>query len=104
PRTRDEHVLAHKRKLQRRVHSVAERIEDRGQVEDGTLPLSAPRLEREVSRLDRTGRRVVSALLFGALLIAGAIVRPEDAGLGTGLMVASSLPFIHALFGGRRGR
>jgi hypothetical protein len=74
------------------------------QAEDGTLPLSAPRLEREVARLDRTARRAVSALLFGALLIAGAIVRPDDAGLGTVFMVASSLPLIHAVFAGRRGR
>ncbi len=74
------------------------------QVEDGALPLSAPRLEKAVARLDRTGRRQVSALLFGALLIAGAIVRPDDAGFGTALMVTSGLPLVHALFAGRRGR
>ncbi len=37
-------------------------------VEDGTLPLSAPALESGVARLERTWRRVVSALLFGALV------------------------------------
>jgi predicted unusual protein kinase regulating ubiquinone biosynthesis (AarF/ABC1/UbiB family) len=72
--------------------------------EEGTLPLSAPRLEAAALRLDGTGRRVVSAILFGALLIAGAIVRSDDAGLGTALMAGSGLPLLHALFAGRRGR
>ena len=74
------------------------------QVEDGTLPLRAPRLEREVARLDRTARRLVSTGLFSALLIAGAVVRADDSGLGTGLMIASALPLTHALLGGRRRR
>ncbi len=73
-------------------------------VENGTLPLSAPRLERGVARLDRTARRVVSTGLFSALLIAGAIVRADDDGLGNVLMIASALPLLHVLFGGRRGR
>jgi len=72
--------------------------------EDGTLPLSAPRLEAALARLDRTGRRAVSAVLFGALLVAGAIVRPDETGLGTVLMAGSALPFLHALLAGRRGR
>jgi predicted unusual protein kinase regulating ubiquinone biosynthesis (AarF/ABC1/UbiB family) len=74
------------------------------QIEDGSLPLRVPQLEREMVRLERTARRAVPALLFGALLIAGAIVRPDEAGLGTTLMVASAFPFVLALFGGRRGR
>ncbi len=74
------------------------------QIEDGSLPVTAPRLEREVARLDRTGRRLVSTGLFSGLLIAGAVVRADDSGLGTWLMIASSLPLMHALLGGRRGR
>jgi len=74
------------------------------QVEDGTLPLSVPKLESAVARLDVTGRRSVSAVLFGALLIAGAVMRPDDAALGTVLMGASGLPLLHALFAGRRRR
>jgi len=73
-------------------------------VENGTLPLSAPRLERGVARLDRTARRVASTGLFSALLIAGAIVRADDDGLGNVLMIVSALPLMHALFGGRRRR
>lgn len=72
--------------------------------EDGTLPVSAPRLEREVSRLETTTRRLVSTGLFAALLIAGAIVRVDDSGLGSWLMILSGLPLIHVLFGGRRRR
>ncbi len=74
------------------------------QIEDGSLAVTAPRLEREVARLDRTGRRLVSTGLFSALLIAGAVVRADDSGLGAWLMIASALPLMHAIFGGRRGR
>ncbi|MCB2413778.1 AarF/ABC1/UbiB kinase family protein [Demequina sp. TTPB684] len=72
--------------------------------EEGTLPLSVPRLEAAVARADRTGKRAVSAVLFGSLLIAGVLARPDDAGMGTALMAASLLPLAHALFGGRRRR
>ena len=85
-------------RLPRRLDAVLSKAED------GTLPLSAPRLEAAVSRLDGTGQRTVSAILFGALLIAGAIVRLDDAGLGTALMAGSAFPLVHALLGGRRGR
>jgi len=72
-------------------------------IEDGTFPVTAPRLERKMARLERTGRRLVSTCLFSALLIAGAVVRASDAGLSTWLMIASGLPLLHALFSGRRG-
>ncbi|PRY68338.1 putative unusual protein kinase regulating ubiquinone biosynthesis (AarF/ABC1/UbiB family) [Glaciihabitans tibetensis] len=72
--------------------------------EDGTLAVTSPRLEKQVARLDRVARRIVSALLFGALLIAGAILRPDDELFGTVLMVASAAPLLHALFVGGRGR
>jgi predicted unusual protein kinase regulating ubiquinone biosynthesis (AarF/ABC1/UbiB family) len=71
--------------------------------EEGRLVVASPRLEQRVTRLERTARRVVSALLFGALLIAGAVIRPDDVVFGTVLMVASVLPLLHALFSGRRG-
>ncbi|MCU1446738.1 AarF/UbiB family protein [Cryobacterium sp.] len=72
--------------------------------EDGTVAVASPALERRVARLERTIARAVSALLFGALLIAGAVLRTDDAVLGAVLMVASVLPLLHALFAGRRGR
>ncbi|MFP5365872.1 MAG: ABC1 kinase family protein [Actinomycetes bacterium] len=72
-------------------------------LEDGTLAMATPRLERHVARLDRTARRTASSLVFGALLVAGALVRPDDAALGNVLMMASVLPLLHGLWAGRRG-
>ncbi|WP_375167253.1 ABC1 kinase family protein [Cnuibacter physcomitrellae] len=72
-------------------------------VEEGSLAVTNPALERRIARLERTMTRAVSALLFGALLVAGAVVRTEDAVFGTVLMVVSLLPLLHSLFGGRRG-
>jgi len=83
-------------RLPKRLDALADRLED------GSLSVNSPRLERQVARLDRTARRLVSALLFGALLIAGAVLRADDAVLGTVLMASSILPLLHALFAGRR--
>ncbi len=82
-------------RLPRRLDGLVTRLED------GSLSVNSPRLERQVARLDRTARRLVSALLFGALLIAGAVLQTSDAGLGTVLMIASIAPLLHALFAGR---
>ncbi|GGF39462.1 hypothetical protein GCM10011399_35450 [Subtercola lobariae] len=73
-------------------------------VENGTVAVAAPTLERRLARLERTARRLISALLFGALIIAGAIVHANDVVFGTVLMVASVLPLLQALLAGRRGR
>jgi predicted unusual protein kinase regulating ubiquinone biosynthesis (AarF/ABC1/UbiB family) len=71
--------------------------------EQGTLSVESPRLERRVARIERTARRIVSAVLFGGLLVAGAIVRADDVVFGTVLMCLSVLPLLHALLSGRRG-
>ncbi len=84
-------------RLPRRADALITRLED------GDVAIESPRLERRVARLERTGRRLVSAVLFGALLIAGAILRADDAVLGTVLLAASGLPLLHALLAGRRG-
>ncbi|MDO5744057.1 MAG: AarF/UbiB family protein [Micrococcaceae bacterium] len=73
------------------------------QIEDGSLSVTNPRLERRMERLERTARRTVSALVFGGVLIAGALVRADDTVLGSVLMIASVLPLLHALLAGRRG-
>ncbi|MGK9146775.1 AarF/ABC1/UbiB kinase family protein [Plantibacter flavus] len=83
-------------RLPKRLDAVITRIED------GSVAVSNPRLERRVARLERTARRVVSAVLFAALLVAGAVVRADDTVFGTVLMAASVLPLLHALFAGRR--
>jgi predicted unusual protein kinase regulating ubiquinone biosynthesis (AarF/ABC1/UbiB family) len=73
-------------------------------IEEGNVSVQNPRLERRMRALDRTGRRVVSAVLFAALLIAGVLLRAQDATLGTIMMGASALPLLHAMFAGVVGR
>ena len=85
-------------RLPGRLDALAERLEE------GSLQVAVPRLERQAARLERAGRRSGSALVFGALLVAGAIVRADDLVLGNVLMTASSVPLLHALWAGRRGR
>ncbi|MFB2557074.1 ABC1 kinase family protein [Herbiconiux liangxiaofengii] len=73
-------------------------------IEDGSVAFRSPEVERRVGRLERVAGRVVSALLFGALLIAGAVLRADDLVLSTVLMAVSVVPLVHAVFSGRRGR
>ena len=72
-------------------------------LEDGSLSVANPRLERQAARLERTARRAASALIFGSLLIAGAVVRADDLLLGNVLMIASVVPLLQGLWAGRRG-
>ncbi|MDJ0315319.1 AarF/UbiB family protein [Arthrobacter sp. H35-D1] len=83
-------------RLPKRVDGLITRIED------GSLSVKSPRLERQVAQLHRTAQRLVSMLVFGALLIAGAVVRVDDAVLGSVLMIASVVPLLHGLWAGRR--
>ena len=73
-------------------------------LEEGALQVAVPRLERQEARLERAVRRSASAVVFGALLVAGAIVRTDDLVLGNVLMAGSAVPLLHALWVGRRGR
>jgi predicted unusual protein kinase regulating ubiquinone biosynthesis (AarF/ABC1/UbiB family) len=70
-------------------------------VESGNVVAVVPTLDRRVARLERASRRVVSAILFGALLVAGAVLRADDAVLGIVLMSVSAVPLLHALLAGR---
>jgi len=70
-------------------------------LEDGTLEVGSPRLERQVTRIERTVRRLVSAVLFGGLLVAGSVLHADDDTLGTVLMAVSAVPLLHALLAGR---
>ncbi|ROP73501.1 putative unusual protein kinase regulating ubiquinone biosynthesis (AarF/ABC1/UbiB family) [Frigoribacterium sp. PhB107] len=72
-----------------------------GRLEDGTLEVGSPRIERQLGRIERTARRVLAAVLFGGLLIAGAVLRADGDVLGTVLMVASAVPLLYALLAGR---
>ena len=66
--------------------------------EEGTVSVQTPRLERRLGDIERTGRQIVSAILFAALLIGGILLRTEDAVIGTVLIAVSALPLLHALF------
>jgi predicted unusual protein kinase regulating ubiquinone biosynthesis (AarF/ABC1/UbiB family) len=79
-------------RLPRRLDNLATRIEE------GTISVQTPRLDRRLANLERTGRRVVSAILFAGLLIGGILFRAEDVVFGTVLMAVSGLPLLHALF------
>lgn len=87
-------------RLPKRIDSVISRAEM------GQLTVRAPQVERRVNALDRSTRRVVSAVLFAAFFIGGLIVIDRSTGLGITLLVVSALPLLHALFAGfisRRG-
>jgi predicted unusual protein kinase regulating ubiquinone biosynthesis (AarF/ABC1/UbiB family) len=74
--------------------------------DEGRISVQTPRLERRLISLERTGRQTISAVLFGALLIGGILLRAEDVVFGTVLMAVSAIPLLHALFAGliaRRG-
>ena len=83
-------------RLPNRLDGLATRLEE------GSLAVATPRLERQVARLERSVRRAFAALVFAALLISGALVRPDDQVLGTVLMGASVVPLLHGLWAGRR--
>ncbi|MBF4573209.1 AarF/ABC1/UbiB kinase family protein [Herbiconiux sp. VKM Ac-1786] len=74
------------------------------QFEEGTLSVQSPAIEKRVARLERSIGRVVSAIVFAALLVAGTVLRGDDVVFGTVLMAVSVVPLLHALFSGRRGR
>lgn len=75
-------------------------------IDEGTISVQTPRVERRLANIERLGRRLISATLFAAFFIGGILLRAEDVVFGTALMVVSSLPLLHALFAGivaRRG-
>jgi predicted unusual protein kinase regulating ubiquinone biosynthesis (AarF/ABC1/UbiB family) len=87
------------------VARLPQRVDDLvAQIDEGRVVVQNPRLERRIVSLERATGRIVSAILFAALLIGGILLRPSDGVLGTMLMVASALPLLHALFAGIIGR
>ena len=83
--------------LPRRLDGFLDRIED------GRIAVQTPRLDRRLARLERAARRIVSAILFGGLLVGGAVLRSTDEVFGAVLMAVSVLPLLHALFAGMAG-
>ncbi|WP_062071272.1 ABC1 kinase family protein [Demequina sediminicola] len=82
--------------LPRRLDAALERIEE------GRIGITAPKVEALMGRLERTGGRLISAMIFGALLVSGALVYSTNSSLGHVLMIASIAPLLHVIFGRRR--
>ncbi|MFW0775715.1 ABC1 kinase family protein [Paenarthrobacter nitroguajacolicus] len=70
-------------------------------LEDGSLQVSNRRLERQLARIVVLVKRAVGALIFGALLVAGSVIRADDLVLGNVLMIASAVPLVYGLWSGR---
>ena len=72
-------------------------------MERGELNVQAPLLELRVRRLERSANRQTGALVFVGLVIAGALLRASDPGLGDVLLGASALALAWVVFSGRGG-
>jgi predicted unusual protein kinase regulating ubiquinone biosynthesis (AarF/ABC1/UbiB family) len=70
-------------------------------VEEGRVSVTSPALDKRLTRIERLGRRILWAVLFAGLLIAGAVLLPSAFGIV--LMSVAVLPLLAALMGGRRG-
>ncbi|QKJ18718.1 ABC1 kinase family protein [Microbacterium hominis] len=81
-------------RLPRRLDDLATRFEE------GRVAVEAPRVDARLRRLERLGRRLVSAVLFAGLLIAGVLLRADDMAWGTALMIISAGPGLHAVLAG----
>ena len=87
-------------RLPQRLDALADRVEE------GRLVAHSPRLEQRVARLERTTRRITSAVLFVGLFIGGIVLRVDEPVWGGVLIAVSAIPLLHALFAGvfrRRG-
>jgi predicted unusual protein kinase regulating ubiquinone biosynthesis (AarF/ABC1/UbiB family) len=73
-------------------------------LEEGRLSVAVPAVERKLARLERAARRVVSAIIFSGLVVAGALLLARDPVLGTVLMAVSVVPLVHAVVAGIRAR
>jgi predicted unusual protein kinase regulating ubiquinone biosynthesis (AarF/ABC1/UbiB family) len=71
-------------------------------VERGELSVRTPLMELRMGRLERAANRAVFAMVFAALLVAGAMLWTVEPVLAKVLMGAAVLPLLAVLFGGRR--
>lgn len=76
-------------RLPQRLDELVSRI-DRGQ-----LAVRAPGVERRLSSLERLLGRLISAIVFAALLFSGVLLRRADEPLSWVLMIASIVPLVH---------
>ncbi|GAB3396046.1 AarF/ABC1/UbiB kinase family protein [Humibacter soli] len=75
-------------------------------VNEGTVAVTTPPIERRLGRLERLIRRAIGAVLFAGFLIGGVLLLPYVLPLGIVLMCVSAVPLVYAAFGGggARGR
>ncbi|MBN9374010.1 MAG: AarF/ABC1/UbiB kinase family protein, partial [Cellulomonas sp.] len=73
-------------------------------VERGDLSVKTPMLDLRIRALDRSVRRIPMAIVFAALLLAGAVLYPAEPTLAKVLMAVSVLPLIGTLRRGPRHR
>lgn len=71
-------------------------------VERGELAVRTPMLDLRIRRLDRTMNKATYAVIFAALLLAGALLWTPAPVLAQVLMWGSILPLLAVLIGGRR--
>ncbi len=76
-------------RLPQRVDELVSRI-DRGQ-----LAVRAPGVEKQIGSVERLLGRLISAVVFAALLFSGVLLRRADEPLAWVLMVASIVPLLH---------
>ncbi|MDQ0614387.1 putative unusual protein kinase regulating ubiquinone biosynthesis (AarF/ABC1/UbiB family) [Microbacterium sp. W4I4] len=67
----------------------------------GALAFDVSSLENRLDRIIRVAFRAVSAVIFGGMLIGGALLLTAAPPLGIVLMSASVVPLLHAVFGRR---
>jgi hypothetical protein len=73
-------------------------------VERGELEVRTPQLERQAMHLERSVNRVAGGVVFGGVLIAGAILYPADPDLGRMLMSPPRCPLLWIVFFARGHR
>ncbi|MBH0115431.1 AarF/ABC1/UbiB kinase family protein [Salinibacterium sp. NG253] len=66
----------------------------------GQLAVETPGADKRLRMIELLVRRLISAVLFTALLIGGILVRDTDPTIGLVLIIGSALPLAHVLFAG----
>lgn len=70
-------------------------------IDDGSLEVAIPRVERQLTQLNRAVNRISVVLVFAALVVAGALVRDTDEVLSNVLLLVSIAPLLYAPWAGR---
>ena len=81
-------------RLPRRLDDIVTRLEN------GQIAVETPKLDQRLRRLERLGRRVVGAVVFAGMIVAGALLMPVVPVAGVALMAASAVPLLYVLLAG----